>query len=130
MQISGIPTIACLFSVTLGLDLLSYTGQPYIPSSSEHSLSYTTENCPSHKNRRPASRLIEIFIKSDNDEGAEKHCFCTACDFRRFSVFFIRPSVIFSVDKYRTYLKGPQIETYLKDLTRCTAIRSPPIFFS
>ena len=130
MKILQIQKKLFLFSIILGLDLLSYMVQPYIPPSDKHSLSYTVENCPSHRNRNAISQLALIFIKSDMDEGGQKHCFCYTCNCGRVSFLFVNPSVNLSIDKYLTYLLPLQIKPCLKDITSCIAIRSPPMFVS
>ena len=117
-----------LFSIILGLDLLSYTVQPYIPPSDKHSLSYTVESCPSHRNGNPISELALFFLKSDKDEGGQKHCFCFACNCRNFSFLFVKPSVNLSAVKRLIYPLPLEIEPCFKDLTSCIPIRSPPMF--
>ena len=130
MQISKIPKLSLLFSIILGLNLLSYTVQPYIPPSDKHSLSYTVESCPSHTNRNPISELVLFFKKSDKDDASQKHCFCYTCNCERFSFLFLKPSVNLSIDNYLTYLFSPQIKPCLKDLRNCIAIRAPPRLIS
>ncbi len=119
-----------LFSIILGLDLLSYTVQPYIPPSDKHSLSYTVESCPSHRNQNPVSELVLFFKKPDKTDGEQKNCFCFTCNCGRSSFIFLKPSVILSKDNYFTYLLPLQIKACLKNLTSCIAIRSPPVFVS
>lgn len=128
MKILQIQKKLFLFSIILGLDLLSYTVQPYIPPSDKHSLSYTVESCPSHRDQNPVSGLVLSFTKSDKDEGSQKHCFCYTCNCGRSSSLFLKPSVNLSIDNYLTYLLPLQIKPCLKDLTSCIAIRSPPMF--
>ena len=124
MLISRIRIVSFISSLILGLNLLSYTAQPYIPSSSEHSLSYTVENCPSHKNRNPASRLIQIFLKKDRDEGRQKHCFCSACDYGRF--YFIKPSTDLLIERPFSTRSSLENITCLKSLITHLSIRAPP----
>jgi hypothetical protein len=130
MQIAQIPKISFLFSIILGLNLLSYTVQPYIPPSGKHSLSYTVENCPSHKNRNPVSRLIQVFIKSDKDEGSQKHCFCSTCNIERSSFIVVKSSVNLIMHEYLTCLLPSENKPYLQDLISSLFIRSPPILVS
>jgi hypothetical protein len=130
MQISQIPKMSFLFSIILGVNLLSYTVQPYVPPSDKHSLSYTVESCPSHTNRDPISELVLFFTKSEKYDASQKHCFCYTCNCERFSFLFIKSSVNLSIDDYLTYVLPLQINPCLKDLTSCIAIRSPPIVVS
>ncbi len=130
MKILQIQKKLFLLSIILGLDLLSYMVQPYIPPSDKHSLSYTVENCPSHRNRNPISQLALIFIKSDMDEGGQKHCFCYTCNCGRVSFLFVNPSLNLSIDDYLTCLLPLEIKPSSKDLTGCIAVRSPPIYLS
>ncbi len=119
-----------LLSIILGLDLLSYTVQPYIPPSDKHSLSYSIESCPSHRNQNPISELVLFFIKSDKIEGEQKNCFCFTCTCGRSSFIFLKPSVDLCIDNYQTYLLPSKFKPRVEYLIGCTSCRSPPIFFS
>ena len=118
-----------LVSAILALDLLSYAVQPYIPPSDKHSLSYTVESCPSHRNQNPISKFVLFFMKSDKDEGEQKNCFCFTCTCERSSSLFIKPSVDLFIDNYQTNLLPINIKPRLKYLVGCTPCRSPPISF-
>lgn len=131
MQVSQIPKILFfLFSVILGLNLLSYTVQPYIPSSSEHSLSYTVENCPSHRNGNEIPELVLFFIKSHRDDGNQKHCFCYTCNYERFSSLFVKPFIDLIIANYVTKYSPFENDPSLNDLTGHLLIRAPPILVS
>jgi hypothetical protein len=129
MKILQIQKKLFLLSTILGLDLLSYTVQPYIPPSDKHSLSYTVESCPSHRNQNPVSELVLSFIKPDKAEGEQKNCFCFTCTCRRSSFIFLKSSVELSIDNYRGYLLPNKFNPLVKYFVGCTSSRSPPIFF-
>lgn len=130
MKILQIQKKLFLFSIILGLDLLSYTVQPYIPPSDKHSLSYTAESCPSHRNRNPISKFALFFIKSDKDEGNQKDCFCYTCNCGRISFLFVKPSIDLFVASYVTNYLPFEINPSLNGLTSHLVIRAPPIFVS
>jgi hypothetical protein len=118
-----------LLSTILGLDLLSYTVQPYIPPSDMHSLSYTVESCPSHRNQNPVSELVLSFIKPDKAEGEQKNCFCFTCTCGRSSFIFLKSSVELSIANYQSYLLPNKFKPRVKYFLGWTPSRSPPIFF-
>lgn len=118
-----------LLSIILSLDLLSYTVQPYIPPSDKHSLSYSLESCPSHRNQNTISELVLFFIRPDMDKGEQKSCFCFTCTCGRSSFIFLKPVVDLCIDNHRTYLLPSKYNPRVKYLIRCTSCRSPPIFF-
>jgi len=128
MQLSSLNRVlAFSFLIVLSVNFISYSVQPYPPSSIRGSTSYSISHCPSHSVRYPVSHAVHHSGKSEDKKDKKGCCPCFFCCIHRSLFAIYRPSVNLSIDRDMTYLPPFDEDVYLEDFSTNLSIRSPPI---
>ncbi len=118
-----------IFSVTLilalSINFVLYSSQSYSPPKAE-SISYSIVNCPTHDGGHHATIIINFFVGSEGENGAEKDCFCYDCCGQRLPSFITAQTVNLTLARYSYYRFQSYDFSYTEDSYKNLPIRSPP----
>ncbi len=124
-----VKNIKNILSVTavlaLSINFILYSSQSYSPPKAE-SISYSIVNCPEHEGSHHSNNIINLFLGSEGENGAEKDCFCYDCCSQRIESYTTAQTVTLTLERYSYYIYQSYEFSYTEDSYKNLPIRSPP----
>ena len=109
----------------ISVNFVLYSSQRYSPPRAE-AKSYSVMHCPEHEGGDSLTKIVRLFIDSEEKSGSEKHCFCYSCCEDRVPPVLSEPYILTAILTYSTYTGEPYEPGLSWDLNKNLPIRAPP----